>query len=182
MLTNFSAENRAVTGAVGAIIILVLLGGIVAATTTSDSGSKSKPAATKAPSDEAARKAAEDAQRRAADIQAANATALKSILADQDQCKTKYLAQAQARADQARQDLKEQQESLQRIFDQLPPGKAKDTLGAQLPLEFETANQFVDSELRAAQDRCRLALTVYQYTQAEGQPAPGQPEGQPAPG
>lgn len=164
-----SAENRAVVGAVAALITLVLIGGVVGALTTSDSESTSKPAVQKTPAeDAAARRAAEDAKRQAADLAVANGTALKSIITAQEECKSKYLAAAQARAEQARQDLKVQQDTLQRIYDQLPPGKAKDTLGEQLPLEFQTANQFVDSELRAAEDRCRLALTVYQYTVAEG--------------
>ncbi|MDQ6928913.1 MAG: hypothetical protein M3159_09695 [Actinomycetota bacterium] len=171
MSSRLQATDRIVTGILAGAIVVVLLGGIVGALTVDSSDSTGTTKKTQAqPVDEAERqrqaKAAQDAQA----VAAANAEALKSITADQDLCKTKYLADAQARAAQATQQLKEQNDALKRILDQLPAGKAKDALGAQLPAEFESSNALIASELRAAEDRCRLAATVYQYTQEPAAP------------
>ncbi|HUQ62664.1 MAG TPA: hypothetical protein VM121_02785 [Acidimicrobiales bacterium] len=174
MSMRFDATDRNVTTILASVILVVLLGAVAAAfmVDSSDSTSDDRKEKEAAPVDEAERerqaKAAQDAQA----VSAANAEALKSITADQDLCKTKYLAAAQARAAEATQHLKEQEEALKRILDQLPAGKAKDSLAAQLPDEFAASNALVTSELRAAEDRCKLAASIYQYTQAETPPPP----------
>lgn len=175
MISRLGATDKVVTGILAGVIALVLLGGIVGALTVDSSDSGSKPdKATQAKAAAAAElqrqaKAAQDAQK----LAAANSEVLKSIVADQDLCKTKYLVAAQARAAEATQQLKEQEDALKAILDQLPPGKAKDTLAAQLPDEIASSNGLIASELRAAEDRCRLAASVYQYTQTETTAPPG---------
>lgn len=173
MDSRLDATNQVVAGVLGGVIALLLVGGVAAALTVDSSDSKTEAKKTQpVPVDEAERqrqaKAAQDAQA----VAAANAEALKSITADQDLCKTKYLEAAKARAAAATQELKEQEDALKRILDQLPPGKAKDALAAQLPSEIESSNALIASELRAAEDRCKLAASVYQYTQAEAPPPP----------
>jgi hypothetical protein len=173
MSMRLDATNQNVTGILAAVILVVLLGAVAAAFTVDSSDSKSDDNKTEAkPIDESERERQAQAAKDAQAVSAANAEALKSITADQDLCKTKYLAAAQARAAEATQHLKEQEEALRRILDQLPAGKAKDTLASQLPDEFASSNALVTAELRAAEDRCRLAASVYQYTQAETPPAP----------
>lgn len=171
MISRFDASDRVVTGVLAGVIALVLIGGVVGALTVDSSDSKPAKTEVKAP-DAADRQRQAQAAQDAQAIAAANAEALKSITADQDLCKSKYLQAARARAAEATQQLQEQEASLRRILDQLPPGKAKDALGAQLPSEIETSNALIASELRAAEDRCKLAATVYQYTQAEPAPPP----------
>jgi hypothetical protein len=171
MSSRLEPTDQVVTSILAAAIVLVLLGGIVGALTVNSSDSDSTDKKSQAqPVDEAERERQAQAARDAQSIDAANAAALKSITADQELCKTKYLADAQARAAQATQQLREQEDSLRRILDQLPPGKAKDALAAQLPSEIETSNALIASELRAADDRCKLAATIYQYTQAPATP------------
>lgn len=170
MSSRLEPTDRVVTSILAGAIVVVLLGGIVGAlAVNSDSDSTDKESQTQ-PVDEAERERQAQAAREAQSVEAANAAALKSIVADQELCKTKYLADAQARAAQATQQLKEQEESLRRILEQLPPGKAKDALAAQLPSEFESSNAIVTAELRAAEDRCKLAASVYQYTEAPAPP------------
>jgi flagellar biosynthesis GTPase FlhF len=170
MATRLEPTNRIVTGILAGAIVVVLLGGIVGAlAVNSDSDSTEKKSQTQ-PVDEAERQRQAQAARDAQSVADANAAALKSIIADQELCKTKYLADAQTRAAQAAQQLKEQAESLRRILDQLPAGKAKESLAAQLPSEIDTSNALIASELRAAEDRCKLAATIYQYTQAPATP------------
>jgi 3-methyladenine DNA glycosylase Tag len=171
MSSKLEASDRVVTSILAGAIVVVLLGGIVGAVAvnSSDSTTDTKKSQTETV-DEAERQRQTKAALDAKSVEAANAEALKSITADQELCKTKYLADAQARAAQATQQLKEQQDSLTRILAQLPPGKAKDELAGQLPLEFDTSNALVASELRAAEDRCKLAATIYQYTQAPAIP------------
>ncbi|MDQ6909774.1 MAG: hypothetical protein M3Z84_03160 [Actinomycetota bacterium] len=173
MGSKLQATDRVVTGILAGAIVVVLLGGIggALAVNASDSTTDSKKSQAQ-PVDDAERRRQAQAALDARAVEVANAEALKSIVADQELCKTKYLADARARAAQASQQLKEQEASLRRILDQLPPGKAKDALGAQLPSEFESSNALVAAELRAAEDRCKLAATVYQYTQAEPPAAP----------
>lgn len=172
MSSKLEATDRVITGILAGAIVFVLLGGVVSAlaVNTSGSGTNSKKSQAR-PVDEAERRRQAQAALDAKAVEVANAEALKLIIADQQLCKTKYLADAQARAAQATEQLKEQEASLRRILDQLPPGKAKDALAAQLPSEFESSNALVAAELRAAEDRCKLAASVYQYTEA-GVPAP----------
>ncbi|HEX8771051.1 MAG TPA: hypothetical protein VF711_09825 [Acidimicrobiales bacterium] len=171
MSSRLEPSDKTVTSILAGAIVVVLLGGIVGALAVNSSDSSPDDKKSQAqPVDEAERQRQAQAALEAQSVEAANAAALKSITADQELCKSKYLADAQARAAQARQQLKEQEDSLRRILDQLPPGKAKEALAAQLPSEFESSNALVAAELRAAEDRCKLAASVYQYTQAPAPP------------
>lgn len=173
MLPRSDASDGIVTGLLGGAIVVVLIAGLIAAFTVSDdSETKTDTPESQVAPDEATRRAQEEAAQSAAARAAANEAALRQIQADQEECRRKYLAAAQARAAEATQHLKEQEVTLRRIHDQLPPGKAKESLASQLGPEFESSQALIDAELRAAEDRCRLALSVYQYTQAEGAPPP----------
>src|SRR4051794_13482329 len=112
MSSRLEPTDRVITGILAGAIVVVLLGGIVGGfAVNSDSNSPGKKSQSQ-PVDEAERQRQAQAARDAQSVDEANAAALKSIISDQELCKTKYLADAQARAAQAAQQLKEQGESL----------------------------------------------------------------------
>lgn len=172
MISRLGLTDRTVAGVLAGVIVLLLIGGVIGAVAVGSSDSDSAKKTPVVAPDEAERQRQAKAAQDAANLAAVNSEVLKSIVADQELCRSKYLVAAQTRAAEATQQLKEQEDALRRILDQLPPGRAKDTLAAQLPDEIASSNGLIASELRAAEDRCRLAASVYQYTQAEAAATP----------
>ena len=172
MLSRFDESNRVVTGALAAIIAVVLIGGIIGAFT---SGGGESAEDKRRQQEAAAEQAAQEEQQRQADEAAggvgsveADQKALALITANQEKCQNTFIPNANARAEQALNDLREQRAALQAIADQLPPGKAKDTLGSQIGPGFESGEALIQAELRAATTDCQLAFTIFQLTR----PAP----------
>ncbi len=169
MLSTFNEPNKVVSGVLAAIIAVVLVGGVVGVVAKSGGG---KTAAEKqAEQDREAQKKAADAQKRQTDADRAAAgsveadkKALDLITANQGACNTRFIPQANARAEQALKDLNDQKAALEAIAAELPPGKAKDTLGSQIGPGFESSEALIKSEQRSATTECQLAFTVFQLT------------------
>ena len=170
MFPTFSEPNKVASGVVAALIALVLAGGVVGV--IANFGSDAKSAAEKqAELDAETQKQAAEAQQRQAEAErsaagadVADKKALDLITANQRACTERFLPNAQARYDQAIKDLNEQKAALEAIASELPPGKAKDTLGSQIGPGYESGQALINSELRAAQTDCQLAFTVFQLT------------------
>jgi hypothetical protein len=162
MLSMTDRPSPALTGALALLIAVVLGAGVIGAVTTGDDGDdtaeeqgereEAEPEGEQRP-DPSAEQAAE-ADRRAFDI----------ILANHETCRNRFLPDARARHDQAVAQLREQEAALRRVIDALPPGRAKESLIAQVGPDFESAIRVIEAELRGVETRCRLALTVYQLT------------------
>lgn len=168
MLSRFDQSNKVVTAALAAIIGVVLIGGIIGAFT---SGGKESAEDKRRKQEAAAEKQARDEQQRQGNAGSsaqgsveADKRALDLITANQDKCQNTYIPNANARADQALKDLREQRAALEAIVAQLPPGKAKDTLGSQIGPGYDSGEALIQSELRAATTDCKLAFTVFQLT------------------
>lgn len=159
--------SPAVTGALAVVIAVVLGAGLIGAATTSDddepkedTGQQAEPEQRPDP----AVQSAAEADRRAFDL----------ILANQEACRNRYLPDARARHDQAVAQLREQEAALNRVINELPPGKAKESLTAQVGPDFESAIRVLEAELRGVETRCKIALTVYQLTHDSlPRPVPG---------
>ena len=166
--TRFDTGSRAVTGALAAIIFVLLLGGVLAAATTDNEDS---PADDRQEQDEAARRFEEEERERqeqanldAEQRAAADRRALDLITANQEACEKRYMPEAEARAQAALAQVREQEAALNEVLNALPPGKAKDTLAAQIKPDVDASTDLINAELRAARTRCQLAFTIYQYT------------------
>ena len=159
--------SPAVTGALAVVIAVVLGAGLIGAATTSDDDEPKEDTGQQAEPEQAPDPAAEsaaEADRRAFDL----------ILANQEACRNRYLPDARARYDQAVAQLREQQEALNQVINTLPPGRAKDSLTAQVGPDFESAIRVLEAELRGVETRCKIALTVYQLTHDSlPRPVPG---------
>jgi len=170
MPSTFNEPSKVVSGVLAAIIAVVLVGGVVGAVTNSGSGKSAAEKQADQQSD--AQKKAAEAQKRQADADSAAAAgslaadkkALDLITANQDACNTKFIPNANARADQALKDLNDQRAALEAIAAELPPGKAKDTLGSQIGPGFDSSEALIKSEQRSATTECQLAFTVFQLT------------------
>jgi hypothetical protein len=165
MLPTSSRGGPALTGALAVAIAVVLGAGVFGALTVDeDDGedmAQEQVEPEPAPRPDPSAEQAAEADRRAFDI----------IVANWDTCRNRYLPDARARHDQAVAQLREQEAALRRVIDALPPGRAKDSLNAQVAPDFDSAIRVIDAELRGAETRCRLALTVYQLTH-DGLPRP----------
>lgn len=168
MSSRFDQSNKVVTGALAAIIAVVLVGGIIGAFTSGggesaeDKRRKQEEATAKLTQEEQQRQA--DAERAARGSVEADQRALDLITANQAKCQNTFIPNANTRAEQALNDLREQRAALEAIAAQLPPGKAKDTLGAQIAPGYESGEALIQAELRASTTDCQLAFTVFQLT------------------
>jgi hypothetical protein len=173
MLPTTSRPGPALTGALALAIAVVLGAGVIGALTVD--GEEADDTA----QEEAERERAEREEQQRPDPvaqQAAEADlrAFDIIVANWETCRNTYLPNARARHDQAVTQLREQEAALRRVIDALPPGRAKDSLIAQVGPDFESAIRVIEAELRGAETRCRLALTVYQLTHDSlPRPVPG---------
>ncbi len=168
--------SKAVIGGLAALILVVLLGGVLAAVTT-DSG-EDTPAEDRQAQEEARRRFEEEERKRQeqANLDAtqraeADRRAFDMIKANQEACEQRYIPEAEARARAALDQVREQEAALNEVLNALPPGKAKDTLAAQIKPDVDASTDLINAELRAARTRCQLAFTIYQYTR------PTEPEG-----
>ena len=160
MLSMTDPPSKALTGALAALIAVVLgIGVLRAATFDEDTGEDQ----TDEPADEEAERptpqpttdqAVLEADRRAFDL----------ILANMETCKNRYLPDAKARHDQSVAQLREQEAALNRIIQELPPGRAKDSLSAQVRPDFDSAIRVIEADYKAVETRCQLAFTVYTLT------------------
>ncbi len=167
--------SKAVLGGLAALIFVVLLGGVLAAATIDTDDT---PAEDRQAQEEARRRFEEEERRRqeqanldAAQRAEADRRAFDMIRANQEACERKYMPEAEARARTALDHVREQEAALNEILNTLPPGKAKDTLAAQIKPDVDASTDLINAELRAARTRCQLAFTIYQYTR------PTEPEG-----
>ncbi len=169
MLSTFNEPNKVVSGVLAAIIAVVLVGGVGGVVANSGGG---KSAAEKQAELEAkaqkqaaeARKRQTDADRAAAGSVAADKKALDLITANQEACNSRFIPNANTRAEQALKDLNDQRAALEAITAELPDGKAKDTLGSQIGPGFDSSEALIKSEQRSATTECQLAFTVFQLT------------------
>ncbi len=172
MGSRFDESNKVVTGALAAIIAVVLAAGVIGAFTTD--GGESAEDRRRKQEEATARLTQEEQQRQAEAERAARGTveadqkALELITANQAKCQNTFIPNANARAEQALSDLREQRAALEAIAAELPPGKAKETLSAQIGPGYESGEALIQAELRAATTDCQLAFTVFQLTR----PAP----------
>ncbi len=166
--TRLNTGGRALTGALAAVIFVLLLGGVLAAVTTDGDDS---PEEDRQEQEEARRRFEEEERRRqeqanldAEQRAAADRRAFELIRANQEACEKRYMPEAEARAQTALAHVREQEAALNEVLAALPPGKAKDTLAAQIKPDVEASTDLINAELRAARVRCQLAYTIYQYT------------------
>lgn len=168
MLPTTSRGGPALTGALAVAIAVVLGAGVFGALTVDeDDGEGTAQEQTEpepAPRPDPSAEQAAEADLRAFDI----------IVANWETCRSRYLPDARARHNQAATQLREQEAALRRVIDALPPGRAKDSLTAQVGPDFESAIRVIEAELRGWDTRCKLALTVYQLTHDSlPRPVPG---------
>ena len=171
MLPSFRRLNtgsKAVTGALAAVILVLLLGGVLAAATKDGDNT---PTDDRQEQDEARRRFEEEERKRQEQVNhdaeqraAADRRAFELITANQQACEKKYMPEAEARAQAALAQVREQEAALNEVLNALPPGKAKDTLAAQIKPDVDASTDLINAELRAARTRCQLAFTIYQYT------------------
>ena len=160
--------SKTFTGALAVLIFVLLLGGVLAAATTDD---EDTPAEDRQEQDEARRKFEEEERKRQEQLNldaeqraAADRRAFELINANKETCEKKYMPEAEARAQAALTQVREQEAALNEVLNALPPGKAKDTLAAQIKPDVDASTDLINAELRAARTRCQLAFTIYQYT------------------
>ncbi len=165
---RLNTGSKAVTGGLAALIFVLLLGGVLAAVTTDNDDS---PAVDTQEQDEARRRFEEEERKRQEQVDldaeqraAADRRAFELITANQQACEKKYMPEAEARAQAALAQVREQEAALKEVLNALPPGKAKDTLAAQIKPDVDASTDLINAELRAARTRCQLAFTIYQYT------------------
>ena len=177
MYATFNRPSRTVLAVLAAVIAVVLAAGVGTALTKSSGESaaekRRKQEAAERKAEEEARRRQTESQKSAAQLAEADKRAYDLIVANQEACKSKYLPDANARAQTALAQLHEQEAALNRVLAELPPGKAKDVLAAQLKPDVDAAVDLINSELRAATTRCQLAFTIYQYTHDTLPGAPG---------
>ncbi len=158
MLSMTDRPSPAVAGALAVVIAVVLGAGVIGALTTGDDDGaeeqQPQQEGEQQPRPDPSAEAVAEADRRAFDI----------ILENRQTCLNRYLPDARARHQQAVTQLREQEAALRRVINALPPGRAKDALNAQVGPDFESAIQVIEAELRGVETRCKLALTVYQFT------------------
>jgi flagellar biosynthesis GTPase FlhF len=160
--------NKVVTGVLAALIFVLLLGGVVAAATTDD---EDTPAEDRQEQDEARRRFEEEERKRQEEANldaeqraAADRRAFDLINANKETCERKYIPEAEARAQAALAQVREQEAALNEVLNALPPGRARDTLAAQIKPDVDASTDLINAELRAARTRCQIAFTIYQYT------------------
>ena len=165
---RLNTGSTVVTGALAALIFVLLLGGVLAAVTTDEDDS---PADDRQEQEEARSQFEEEERRRQEQLNldaeqraAADRRAFDLIKANQEACENKYMPEAEARAQTALAHVREQEAALNEVVNALPPGKAKDTLAAQIKPDVDASTDLINAELRAARTRCQLAFTIYQYT------------------
>lgn len=163
MFPTISTESNLTTGLLAGGIALTLLLGLGAVFTKS---SDDKPTASEQQQEqeEVTREQAQEEEEAARIRAEQDSLALGKIEVQQEECRTRYLPEAARRAEEARQALRELEASNNAVIAQLPPGKAKDTLAAQLPSDVESANAVITAEERSVQTRCQMAFTIFQYT------------------
>ncbi len=173
--TRLNTGSKSVIAGLAALIFVVLLGGMLAAVTTD---SEDTPTEDRQAQDEARRRFEEEERKRQeqANLDAtqraeADRRAFEMIKANQQACEQRYIPEAEARARAALDQVREQEAALNEVLNALPPGKAKDTLAAQIKPDVDASTDLINAELRAARTRCQLAFTIYQYTR------PTEPEG-----
>lgn len=166
--SRFDSGNKVVTGVLAALIFVLLLGGVLAAATTDD---EDTPAEARQEQDEARRRFEEEERKRqeqanldAEQRAAADRRAFDLINANKETCEKRYIPEAEARAQAALTQVREQEAALNEVLNALPPGKAKDTLAAQIKPDVDASTDLINAELRAARTRCQLAFTISPYT------------------
>ncbi len=172
MFPAFSEDNRTTVAALAGFIALVLLAGVVTAFVKASSDDKPSPEEVLQEQQEEERRRAEQATADAQARAAQDAKALSAIERQLEECRTKYLPDANQRAEAARQQLKELEASLKQIIAELPPGRAKDLLTAQLPPDVASAEQLINAERQSMETRCKMANTIFQYTRETVPPPP----------
>jgi hypothetical protein len=163
MLSTTDRPGPALTGALALLIAVVLGAGVIAALTTGDDDGDD-PAEEQAEREQAEREREPRPDPAAEQAAEADRRAFDIIVANFETCRDRYLPDARARHDQAVAQLREQEAALRRVIDALPPGRAKDSLNAQVGPDFESAIRVIEAELRGVETRCKLAFTVYQLT------------------
>ncbi len=172
MFPTFSGDNRTVMGALAGFIALVLLAGVATAVVKSSSDDKPSPEEVQQEQSEEERRRAEEATQDAQARADMDRKALSTIERQLQECNTKYLPEANQRAEAARQHLRELEASLNQVIAELPPGRAKDVLTAQLPPDVASAEQLITAQQQSLETRCKMAFTIFQYTR-EAPPPPG---------
>ena len=171
MFPTITERNNLVTGVLAGAIALTLVLGVIAAVANSGGEDKPSPAEEQARQEQAQRQREQGAAREAQLRAEADQKALATIQGQQEACRTKYIPEATQRANVARQQLKELEASLNQIVGQLPPGKAKDLLTAQIPPDVASAMELINAEQRSIETRCKMAFTIYQYTRETTPPS-----------
>jgi hypothetical protein len=171
MFPSFSSDSRNVQGGLAGAIALVLLVGVFALVFKSidDDGPSQEEVQQEQQEEERRRQeqATQEGQVRAE----ADRQALTSIEQQLEECRTKYLPAATERAEEARAHQRELEAKLNQIIAQLPPGRAKDTLTAQIGPDVASADQLITAEQQSLETRCKMAFTIFQYTR-ESPPPP----------
>lgn len=163
MLSMTDPPSKALTGAVAAIIAVVLGVGVIRAATYEEESSADKRAQEQAER-EAEERARQQPDQATVNAEEADKRAFDLIVANMETCKSRYLPDATARREQSIAQLKEQEAALNRIIAELPPGRAKDSLSAQVQPDAESAIRVIEADFNAVETRCQLAFTVYQLT------------------
>ncbi len=163
MLSMTDPPTKALSGALAALIVVVLVVGVFRAATFEEDSPADKQAEEQAEEQvdpEAPPRPAPGAQEAAA----ADLRAFDLIVANLETCKNRFLPDAKARRDQSLAQLREQDAALKKIVAELPPGRAKDSLDAQVQPDFDSAIRVIESDYKAVETRCQLAFTVYRLT------------------
>jgi len=164
MLSMTSPPSKALGGALAALIVVVLGVGVFRAATFEEESPADKQA------EEQAERQAEETKRQerpapgAQEAAAADLRAFDLIVANLETCKNRFLPDAKARRDQSLAQLRDQDAALKKIVEELPPGRAKDSLNAQVQPDFDSAIRVIESDYKAVETRCQLAFTVYRLT------------------
>ena len=175
MFPTITAEDQRTTGILAGGIALLLVLGVLGVVFKSVGDDKPSPTEVQQQQEEAERRRQQQASEEARAREAADRAALSTIEAQQQACRTKYLPEANRRAEEARQQLRELEASLKQVVAQLPAGKAKDMLGAQIPPDVASAMELINAEQRSIETRCKMAFTIYTYTREA--PPPAEPPG-----
>lgn len=164
MLSMTNPPSKALSGALAAVIAVVFGVGVFRVATFEEKTGEQKQAEEQAKRAEEERKRQEGTDRVTQVAEEADKRAFDLIVANLDTCKNRYLPDAKSRYDQSVAQLREQETALNRIIQELPPGRAKDSLNAQARPEFDSAIRVIEADLRAVEARCQLAFTVYKLT------------------
>ncbi len=174
MFPSFNTDDRRTVGLLAGAIGLVLVLGVVLALVRSLEGDGPTPEEVQREQQEEEQKRLQQADQEARLRAEQDQRALATIERQLEACRTKYLPAANERAEQARQHQRELQAALNEIITQLPPGRAKDVLAAQLGPDVASADQLITAEQQSLETRCKMAFTIFQYTR-DTAPAPAPP-------